>query len=197
MSSFCAISDLEALLRVAISTPADIASGTAAIADVSAAIADHCGQQLEQVANDVLTLTVEAYRSVIVLPQQPVTAVASVVEDGATLVVGTDYRWTAAGLLVRQSRPWNSGWQEVVVTYTHGYSVIPPVVKAVCAEAAGRRYRVGLTSAATGGIAGIQSEQLPDYSVTYAGGNPGASATAPPMLLPSEERRLNRYRMSV
>lgn len=195
MAAFCAIADLEAFLQVAIGTPN--ASATAAIAAASAAIQNYTRQRIEQVAADVLTLTVEAYRSVILLPEHPVTAVASVVEDGTALTVGTHYRWTSAGLLVRQARAWNSGWQEVVVTYTHGYSTIPDDLKAMCVQIAARQYRAGLTAAATGGIAGIQSETLPDYAVTFAGGNPGASMSAPPLLLPSEKQILDRYRVSV
>lgn len=200
MAAFCTIDDLEAFLQVVI--PDGNASATAAIAAASAAIQNYCRQRIEQVAADVLTLTVEAHRSVIVLPEQPVTAVASVVEDGTTLTVGTDYRWTAAGLLVRQSRAWNSGWQEVVVTYTHGYATIPDDLKAVCIRAAARAYQAGLRASAAGGIAGIQSEQLPDYSVSFspetAGGQASSlGASAAPLLLPSEREMLARYRVSV
>lgn len=195
MAAFCTVADLAALLHVAI--PAGDDSAEAAIVTASALIQNYTGQRIEYVADDVLPLTVEAHRSVILLPQQPVTAVASVVEDGVTLTVGDGYRWTAAGLLVRQSRVWRSGWQDVIITYSHGYQVIPGDLAAICAQMAARLYRVGLTSAATSGIAGIQAEQLPDYSVTYAGGVPGASMTAPPILMPSEARALDRYRVSV
>ena len=196
MAAFCTEADLEAFLQVAI--PDGNASATAAIAAASAAIQNFTRQRIEQVVGDVLTLTVEAHRSVILLPEQPVTAVASVVEDGTTLTVGTHYRWTAAGLLVRQSRAWNSGWQEVVVTYTHGYSTIPDDLKAVCIQAAARAYRAGLRSAATAGIPGIQSEQADgDFSVTFAAENPAGSAAAPPLLLSSEREMLARYRVSV
>jgi hypothetical protein len=200
VAAFCTIADLEAFLQVAIGTPN--ASATAAIAAASAAIQNYTRQTISQVAADVLTLTVEAHRSTILLPEQPVTAVASVVEDGTSLTVGTDYRWTSAGLLVRQSRAWNSGWQEVVITYTHGYATIPDDLKGVCIRAAAREYQAGLRAAAAGGIAGIQSEQLPDYSVSFtpetaSGQASSLGASAAPILLPTEKLILDRYRMSV
>lgn len=200
MAAFCTIADLEAFLQVTIGTPN--VPATAAITAASAAIQNYCRQRIEQVANDALTLTVEPYRSVIHLPETPVTAVASVVEDGTTLVVGTGYRWTSAGLLVRQAGAWNSGWQEVVVTYTHGYATIPDDIKAVCVRAASRAYQSGLRASASGGIAGIQSEQLPDYSVSFtpetaSGQASSLGASAAPILLPSEKLLLDRYRVSV
>lgn len=200
MAAFCTIADLEAFVQVAIGTPN--ASATAAIAAASAAIQNYCRQRIEQVEGDVLTLTVEPYRSVIVLPEQPVTAVASVVEDGTALTVGTDYHWTTAGVIRRRTGTWNSNWQEVVVTYTHGYSTIPDDLKGVCIRAAARAYQAGLRAAAAGGIAGIASEQLPDYSVSFVPESAGASASslgasAAPILLPSERQVLDRYRMSV
>ncbi len=202
MAAFCTIADLEAFLQVTIGTPN--ASATAAIAAASAAIQNECRQRIEQVAADVLTLTVEASRSTILLPEQPVTAVASVVEDGTTLTVGTDYRWTSAGLLVRQGRAWHSGWQEVVVTYTHGYATIPDDLKGVCIRAAARSYQAGLRASSTGGVPGIQAESAEgDYSVTFTpesaapGGGSSLGASAAPILLPSEKAILQRYRMSV
>lgn len=200
MSAFCTIADLEAFLQVVIGTPN--ASAEAAIAGASAAIQNYTRQRIEQVANDVLTLTIEVYRSVILLPELPVTAVASVVEDGTALTVGDQYRWTSAGLLVRQSRPWGSGWQDVVVTYTHGYATIPDDLKEVCKRAAARAYQAGRRSAAAGGIGGIASEQLPDYSVSFtpetaSGAASSLGASAAPILLPSEKTMLDRYRVSV
>lgn len=200
MAAFCTIADLEAFLQVTIGTPN--ASATAAIAAASAAIQNYTRQRIEQVAADVVTLTVEASKSVILLPEQPVTAVASVVEDGTALTVGDHYRWTSAGILTRVGRGWASGWQDVVVTYTHGYATIPDDLKGVCIRAAARAYQAGLRAAAAGGIAGIQSEQLPDYSVSFtpetaSGQASSLGASAAPILLPSEKLILDRYRMSV
>lgn len=200
MAAFCTVEDLEAFLQVAIGS--SNASATAAIVAASAAIQNETRQRLEQVASEMLTLTVEGDRRTILLPEQPVTAVVSVVEDGATLTVGDHYRWTAAGVLTRRGRCWSSAWEGVVVTYTHGYAVVPDDLKGVCIRAAARAYQAGLRAAAAGGIAGIQAEQLPDYSVTFmpetaSGSASSLGASAAPILLPSEREILALYRMSV
>lgn len=200
MAAFCTIDDLEAFLQIVIAD--GNVSATAAIAAASAAIQNHCRQTISQVAADVLTLTVPENRRTILLPEQPVTAVASVVEDGTTLTVGTDYQWTRSGVLTRLGRCWASGWQDVVVTYTHGHGTIPDDLKDICVRAAARAYQAGLRAAAAGGIAGIASEQLPDYSVSFtpetaSGSSSSLGASAAPILLQSERDALARYRMSV
>lgn len=199
MAAFCTIADLEAFLQVAIGSPN--LPATAAIAAASAAIQNYTRQRLELVAGDALTFTVHPASRVILLPEQPVTAIASVVEDGTTLVVGDHYRWTAAGVLERVGRAWATGWRKVVVTYTHGYAAIPDDVKAVCIRAASRAYQAGLRAAASNAIPGIASEQLPDYSVTFTpdaaqGGNALLGSSAAPLLLPSERALLDRYRVA-
>lgn len=196
MAAFCTVDDLEAYLQIVIAD--GNASAVAAIAAASAAIQNYCRQTISQVPADVLTLTVPEYRRTILLPEQPVTAVASVVEDGTTLTVGTEYQWTRSGLLTRVGRNWATGWQDVVVTYTHGYGTIPDDLKSVCIQAAARAYRAGLGSAAVEGIPGIQSEQADgDYSVTFSAAQNGNGASAPPILLQSEKDLLGRYRMTV
>ncbi len=200
MAAFCTVDDLEAFLQVVIAD--DNASAVAAIGAASAAIQNHCRQTISQVAADVLTLTVPAYRRTILLPEQPVTAVASIVEDGTTLVVGTDYQWTRSGILTRVGRSWATGWQDVVITYTHGYATIPDDLKDICVRAAARAYQAGLRASAAGGISGIASEQLPDYSVSFtpetaSGAASSLGASAAPILLQSERDMLARYRMSV
>lgn len=196
MAAFCTVDDLEAFLQVVIAD--NNASALAAIAAASAAIQNYCRQTISQVAAEALTLTVSEHRRTILLPEQPVTAVASVVEDGTTLTVGDHYRWSRAGLLTRIGRNWATGWQDVVVTYTHGYATIPDDVKSVCVQAAARAYRAGLGSAASGGIPNIQAEQAEgDYSVTFAAAANGNGASAPPLLLQSERDLLARYRVSV
>lgn len=74
----------------------------------------------------------------LVLPRWPVTAVASVVDDGDTLTFDDDYRWSRAGVLERTGSCWTSKKRGVVVTYTAGYSTIPTGVKLVTLQAVGR-----------------------------------------------------------
>lgn len=200
VEGLCTIADLEYFLQVTIS---NIEAAEEAIVEATAAVRNYTRQTISRVANDALTLTIEPYRSLILLPELPVISVASVVEDGTTLAIGDDYRWTDYGRLTRRgSSYWNSNWQEVVVTYTHGYATIPDDVKAVCARSAARRYQAGLRAAASSGVAGVQAETIPDYAVTYSpetGPNNSMllGASAAMILLPSERGILDRYRVKV
>jgi hypothetical protein len=73
------------------------------------------------------------------LPSMHVTAVASVVDDGATLVDGTDFAWSTQGWLQKLTCGAFS-WKprSVVVTLTHGYDEIPDDVQAVIDRLAAR-----------------------------------------------------------
>lgn len=88
-----------------------------------------------QVVDDVVTLDGNGRESIL-LPVWPTTAVASVVLDGVTLVEGTDYSWSEAGILRRLCGHWPNRLRCLVVTYTHGWLVIPDdVVEAVLDQA--------------------------------------------------------------
>ncbi len=197
----CSVGDLADFLQLSISGDA---AALRAIEGATAAIQNYCRQQLIAVANDVVTLRSRG-QEVLILPEQPVTAVASVVENGTTLVFDQDYTWTESGLLWRWSRgwPWSVTYPSipgsVVVTYSHGYAVIPQPIREVCIRAASRAYQSGLRTAALSGVPGVQSEALPDYTIQYqpdtaAGGASSLGASAAPFLLPSEQAMLNPYR---
>jgi hypothetical protein len=196
--TFCTTADLEALLQVAI-TRSD--SAERAIEAATAAIQGYCRQQLVYVEDDELTLTASPSRSLLLLPELPVIDVSAVEEDGTGLTVSDDYTWTRDGLLYRFARFWNSGFQKIAVTYSHGHEVIPPMVREVCARSAARGYQAGLRASASQGVPGVQSQQIPDYSVAYtADTSPGSGGlmlgvSAPPLLLPSEREALNPYRV--
>lgn len=198
VEQLCTIADIEQFLQLSLS---NIEAAEAAIAEATAAIRNYTNQHITAVENDAVTLTVPPFRRQILLPELPVTAVASVVEDGTTLVVGDDYRWTSAGILERVGGNWDFGWQKVVVTYSHGYATIPDDVRHVCARMAARRYQAGLRSSATAGVSGIQSQTIPDYAVSYAADTQGPAgavmlgASGAMLLLPSEKALLNRYRV--
>lgn len=200
MVQFATEADLEALLQVAIPESAS-ASAVRAIEGASAAIQGYCHQSLAYVADDVVTLTAEPFNRLLMLPELPVIDVTSVVEDGTTLVVSDDFAWYVNGLLYRKNRHWNSDFRNVVVTYSHGYQTIPVAVREVCARSAARAYQAGLRAAASGAVPGIQSQQIPDYTVQYAADtSPGSGGlllgvSAPPLLLPSEREMLNPYRV--
>lgn len=200
---FCSAGDLQDFLQLTISNNV---AALRAIEGATAAIQNYCRQSLVYVAGDVVTLRARGQETLI-LPEQPVTAVASIVENGTTLVNDRDYTWEPSGLLWRWGR---SGWcwssanpntpGAVVATYSHGYQVYPQPLREVCLRSASRAYQSGLRTAALAGVPGVQSEQLPDYTISYqpdtaAGGASSLGASAAPFLLPSEQAMLAPFRM--
>jgi len=119
----------------------DTYSATQALDVASKAIRDHCGWEITQQTSAVATLDGVWDDTALWLPSLLVTAVASVVEDGTTLTVVSQFDWTAYGKLIRVGRCWTTKPRSVVVTYTHGYTTAPDSIKGVCLAAAGRRYR--------------------------------------------------------
>jgi hypothetical protein len=128
----------------------------------------YTSQQLSYVANDTVTVHGNNMR-VLLLPEVPVVAVTAVTVDGDALEVGD---WTVdagTGLLWRQPQPlttclfplWTDGVQNVTVTYSHGYQVMPSNLKRIACALA--RDVVNSTSAAT---AGVKSETIGNYSYT-------------------------------
>lgn len=101
-------------------------------------IQDYTDQTIEQ-ASGPETLDGNG-RGTIFLSELPVTAVASVVEDGTTLTEGneSDFVWYRNGTLVRIGGCWVNLRQAVVVTYTHGYSNIPNTIKNITLAVASR-----------------------------------------------------------
>jgi hypothetical protein len=204
MAAFCTIQDIEDFIQTTI-TPAQLASANDAIAKASAIIQNYCHQVLEEVVDDVVTYDNWRHTSGLMLPQLPAQSVKSVVEDGVTLTVTTDYVLGEGGILYRVGQNWARGVQIIVVTYTHGwandqYAGYPEDLVAVCARAASRAFQAGLNAAAMAGVPGVQAETLGDYSVTYgaassSGGDNMLGASAAPMLLRSEKEQLDAYRL--
>ena len=194
---FCTVADVATVLQVAIA--ADNAAALAAVAEATGLIQEHCHQTIEAVASEAVTFDVGERQTKIFLPQLPVTAVASVVEDGDTLVVTDDYLLGSYGILHRVGGYWYPGVRKVTVTYSHGWAVIPQAVKDVCAALAARRYQAGLTTAAVDGQSGVRGLTLGDYSIQYETGSGGQAGTtggaiAGLSLTDGEKRALSRYR---
>jgi len=196
---FCEVQDVERFLQLSVPT-AKLASMQVAIDAATAAIRNYCQQQISQVNNDVVTLDGPGGVRLF-LPELPVGSVGSVIEDGETLTVTDDYQVGAHGVLHRVAAVWAAGVQNVSVTYTHGYAGIPEDIMAVCMRAASRAYQAGLKAEELGGVPGVASKSLGDYSVSFgseqgggAGGESVLGASASPLLLRSEKEILNRYR---
>jgi hypothetical protein len=104
------------------------------------------------------------------LPGGPVTAVTSVVLDGATLTQGLDY-------VLRDGALWRPGcWAScaalptpVVATYTHGLPEVPEdIVDLVCRMTASALVAASASDDGSGLATGnVMSERLGDYYVMY------------------------------
>lgn len=90
------------------------------------------------------------------LPQRPVLNAGTVIESGGTLVLGTDYKLGANGVLYRLPGVIDNGWgdsqlrtywwpgrQNIVVTYSHGHTDVPAAIRGVALELAARLYSQG------------------------------------------------------
>jgi hypothetical protein len=113
----------------------------ALLADASAAVRNYTRQDITIVEDDVATLETTAEQWLF-LPQRPVISVSSVVAGGATLATGfwklendalfRYYGWASRLYLAGTTQPWNQP-DTIVVTYTHGYGVVPDdIVRVVC-----------------------------------------------------------------
>jgi hypothetical protein len=127
-----------------LNVPTDLARIQAHLEYASAVIRRFTGQTLSAVTADVVTLEGVDWPTLI-LPQRPVTAIASVVENSITLAA-TDYTFTRSGLLKRDA-DWTDG---ATVTYSHGYAETDDefkALRAICIEAASRAYTLNERSA--------------------------------------------------
>ncbi|URM90414.1 hypothetical protein LUW75_10865 [Streptomyces sp. MRC013] len=127
------------------------------LAEAETVIRGELEQSIDAVADDTAVL-VGTGRRVLTLPELPVTAVTTVLVDDAALTLATGYRWNRYGLLTRLDGCWPLD-ADITVVYSHGYTVIPPVIRQVCLQVAGRAW-VRSTTAVT-------AESLGDRSLTY------------------------------
>lgn len=196
--TFASVQDVAAFLQVEIEEPAQLASAQRALVEATAAIRIYCRQFLTLVEDEEIALDGKGGTRLF-LPQLPVVGVASVVEDGETLVVDEDYVLGDYGILYRLGGyRWVAKVRGVTVTYSHGYEELPEGIVAVATRAAARAYQSGLRAVAEEGVIGVTQKQLGDFSVSYgnesvAEGTMGASAAR--MLLLSEKDILNEYRV--
>lgn len=141
------------------------------------------------VPDDEIDLT-GTWSSVLELPGQPVDSVASVEIDGIevtdyTLVRGSLHRGETGGWNpYNKSRlgHWGGPAALVQVTYTHGFDEVPWDAKAVCLSMAARSFD---------NPAGVRSESIDGYSVTFGVGGSGSSLV---VLTDDDKRALARYR---
>ncbi len=163
---------------------------TLLIAQASAAVSGYCRRVfgLETVLE---TFRLDSSQETLMLGRFPVTAVASIVEDGITLT--TDDWERDNSLLYRLTADERQGWsaRKVLVTYTAGYVLPGETDRTLPAdiEAATIAYIRGLWFAKTRDPL-IKSEKTPDvYEVTYGGVSEATGG-----ILSEVESTLCRYR---
>lgn len=112
----------------------------------------------------------------LILPWRvPVSSITSVVEDGETLVLSTDYQLAGAGILERLSETNRVRWSSaaIVVVYVAGFdlataSAVPPALEAAVIDQVKVMYQTRRRDIT------LRSEQVPDvYTAAYsiAGGD--------------------------
>lgn len=178
MAFFFELEDLASYLKQDL----DTATAQRARTIAEGAITGYTGQLITEATYEH-TLPVDRATLEVVMPQRPVTGVGAVEVGGVTLTEGTDYYWDYSPWLLLASAP--DPWAPATVTYTAGYATVPPVVKAVALGVAGRAYT---------NPTGLRTEQVDDYSATYAGGGEDVASIG---LLRAERDLLKPFRLRV
>lgn len=207
--TLCTQADIEQRLQWDITAePEDVV--TSLIAAAQAHIEAAVGRALE---SDSRSQTFDGGHQILFLEHWPVTAVASVTEDGTALTVDDDYVFYDDGRLIRVSGGHPTRWgttklRSIEVAYTGGY--LSPThdrqlahLGSVCTEIVSRAFRQGAANAAAPagvGLGGITEVSL-DGSDSVQFSNPsavvaelGGGLTRFVFLLEDEKEQLRNYR---
>lgn len=137
---YCTQADVERYLNVTFTENPD-ATVTAFIERISARIDDICNRDFDNHADHVEYHDGHGQgNNSFLLKNYPVTAVASVKEDGTTLTETTHFVWYEDGRVVRVSSgyedPSTTYWlkklKAIEVTYTYGFSAVPKGINDIC-----------------------------------------------------------------
>jgi hypothetical protein len=186
MDPLASIDDVAARLGRTLSDDEEMRVG-ALLDDASAAVRSYTGQGFTA---EETTARLTPRNGKLVLPQRPVTAVATVqTVDGDDLV----FTWwsgdkvTVGATNLNWFEVYGNPTQPVDVTYTHGYAAVPDDVVAVVCQIVGR----AMTRPAD--EAGFTQESVAGYSYSL-----GAAAAAGAVGMLSDEKAvLDRYRRPV
>jgi hypothetical protein len=125
---------------------------------VSAAVRNWCGWHVFPDLQETVTLDGPGGRY-LALPTRHVATVTAVLEHGAALVDGVDYRWSADGSIKRLKQYWTDDYRAVTVTYLHGFQDVPDVTAVVLSVAARLLASpMGAVSESAGGVSVKWSE---------------------------------------
>jgi hypothetical protein len=114
------------------------------IESVSEEINSWLGHQIKQATATGEKLTALRGESIVCTLHRPIISIASLTEAGTALVEDTGFEITEQdkerGQIVRLSggypTPWNSAHRTIVLTYDHGYAIVPPDISQAATELA-------------------------------------------------------------
>jgi hypothetical protein len=137
-------------------------------------VRDHCGWHIAPSRTDTIKIYGAPLGTPILLPSMYVTAIVSVTDQG-TLVDPSVYDFEQAGILRRiDGGCWTAGYGAIEVTFTHGYTDVPPAVTRVVQSVAALLPN------------GVKSKQAGPFSESYFDDLP-----------PLDKAALSRYRIPV
>jgi hypothetical protein len=195
---FISEDDLEAAMGV---PPAATLITQIALDAACQAVRTYLGQDINLVENDVEIHSGSGRRK-LRLRERPVRSISSVLV-GTTQTVATAYSLVGDTITLLDSAWWESGDDNVSVTYTHGYDLseapdpddtirVPADIRLVALSIARRVYTsVGTDLASAGGVI---SETMGDYSYTLASDAVVKTAGA---LTETEKSALSPYRIEL
>jgi hypothetical protein len=196
--AYATIDQLRLALRVTEAWTAEQEAQAQQLLDLAAAPVEAVTRQPLPLSTDTVTLDVPGDQDRphtgvrrLVLPRWPVTSVTTVTllrhdEDDEVLTHGTDYTWSAAGILTRRGAWWPPGDQTVEVLYAPGWDPVP-----VQANAAVLRIVAAAWDLVRPGTdAGLTQETLGDWSRSWAAIKDRIGAQE---LTPAEIRALSYY----
>lgn len=196
--TLCTTADVEALLQGDID-PDNDPKVVALLEMATELIEAEVGRPVDDVTErtDRWTLGVGASKSPILLPRWPVSAVASVTEDGTTLTVDVDYLVDLeAGIVSRiydangWPYPWTAG-KVIAVTYT---PAVPRGLRTLCAQAVARAFKAGREYATKPAqLAGLRQLTIGRWSAT-AREDTGQTAAEALSLTDAERAAARAYR---
>jgi hypothetical protein len=158
--SLATLADYELLTGIDVPDGAASDRVEALLVSATAAIQRETNQTLCSVEGDVLRFCLDQYRQTLVLPEVPVANVEVVDPSGVTVPPDHYTVDAASGQLKHcDCRPWAPG--EYVVVYDHGFDPVPPDLVALS---------VGLAQAVAAVPAGVASQSVGSYSVTFREG---------------------------
>lgn len=112
-------------------TAGEITDAGALLTRASSLIQGEVAQVIELVTNDALTRR-GTWDTRLRLPERPVVDATAVTLDAVAVPAG---EWYLEGDELVRSLAWGGPEAELVITYSHGYAVVPEAARAVCLEA--------------------------------------------------------------